>query len=77
MNRLDFKHGIYAPDNNSTFEAYRNEDPFSFSFDVKIAIKGETLELFHLTYNQMLNKYREWTVTHKCKITALEQDNEK
>lgn len=77
MNKLDFKHEICAPDNESTFEAYRNEDPFSFSFDVRIITESETLELFHLTHNQMLNKYREWAVSHKCEINAFEQDNEK
>lgn len=77
MSKLDFKHEICAPDNESTFEAYRNEDPFSFSFDVRITTVSETLELFHLTHNQMLIKYREWTVTHKCEINAFEQDNEK
>lgn len=77
MNKLDFKHTISAPDNISSFEAFRNEDPFSFSFDVRIITESETLELFHLTHNQMLNKYREWTVTHKCEINAFEQDNEK
>lgn len=77
MSKLDFKHEICAPDNESTFEAYRNEDPFSFSFDVRITTEHETLELFHLTHSQMLNKYREWTVAHQCKINAFEQDNEK
>ena len=74
MSKLDFKHEICAPDNESTFEAFRNEDPFSFSFDVRITTVCETLELSHLTHNQMLNKYREWTVTHKCEINAFEQD---
>lgn len=77
MSKLDFKHEISAPDNISSFKAYRNEDPFSFSFDVRITTVSETLELCHLTHNQMLNKYREWTVTHKCEINAFEQGNEK
>lgn len=72
--RLDFKHEICAPDNESTFEAFRNEDPFSFSFDVRITTVSETLELFHLTHTQMLNKYNKWTAKHKCSIKAYEQD---
>lgn len=76
-NRLDFKHEVCTPDNESSFEVFRNEDPFSFALDVKITTTTETLELFHLSHNQTMNKYREWRAKHNCKIIAFEQDNEK
>ena len=75
MAKLEFKHEIRLPDNESSFETFRNEDPFSFSFDVRITTVTETLELFHLTHNQMINRYREWRNEHKCSISAFEQDS--
>lgn len=70
--RLDFKHEICAPDNESTFEAYRNEDPFSYAFDVRITTVTETLELCHLTHNQMAVNYKKWIAEHKCSINPYE-----
>ena len=73
MAKLDFKHEICAPDNESTFEAFRNEDPFSFSFDVRITTVTETLELFHLTHNQMTTNYRKWLTEHKCSLDPYKE----
>lgn len=75
MAKLDFKHEICTPNCESTFEAFRNEDPFSFSFDVRITTEHETLETFHETHNQMLTKYRKWAIEHNCKINAYGQDS--
>lgn len=79
MAKLDFRHEISTPDNESSFEAFRNEDPFSFSFDVRITTaretpEHETLEMIHVTHNQMLTKYRKWMAEHNCKVNAYEQD---
>ena len=76
MSNLDFKHEVFTSDNKSesSFEAYRNEDPFSFSFDVRITTVTAILELFHLTHNQMTTNYRKWLTEHKCSLDPYKKD---
>lgn len=71
MGKLEFEH--VDNEMHTSFECYRNEDPYSYSFDVRIATKQEELTIFHLTQTEMKNFYRDWREKNGCVLDVYEK----
>lgn len=71
MGNLVFEH--IDNEMHTSFECYRNEDPFSYSFDVRVQTKLEETAEFHLTQTEMKNRYRQWRESNGCVLNVHDQ----
>ena len=66
-NRLYFSHSV----KRCSIECYRNEDPYYYSFDLRIKHNDETVFLAHISYRDMTEQYAKWMRDNDCTISAI------
>ena len=71
MSRMVFEH--IDSEMHTSFECYRNEDPFSYSFDVHVQTLHEDTTEFHLTQTEMKNRYRHWREINGCVLDVYDK----
>ena len=71
MSSLVFEH--LDREMHTSFECYRNEDPFSYSFDVRVQTPHEETAEFHLTQTEMKNRYRQWRENNNCELDVYDK----
>lgn len=71
MGKLEFEH--IDGEMHTSFVVYRNEDPYIYSFDVRILTKEEELSILHLTQTEMKNRYRDWREKNGCVLDVYDK----